>query len=655
MSILKLSSSSDWETASVLSDYPYRRSGHSLTSYLGMLYLFGGCDLDTVCYNDLQVYNYRDSKWTEVQTTGSAPGVREGHIAVLIGYYLYIYGGTSLTEVLGDVFKLNLNLLEWEEVTLGGSAVARAYHAGVLHDHGLIFIFGGYTDAGLSSEILFLDTVNKHWGHPLSIGSSPSARKQHSLSRISTKVWLFGGETTSGITNDLWYYDLYKRHWYQITSTSAPSPRHGHAIITHGSKFYLLSGCNSIAHTCYSDLYTYSPGSNQWTLLNTGQLPSREAHSIDFVGGILFAFGGRYLMEECYSDFWELETDEPCPDDCSSHGVCTEIGCDCNAGWTGASCADKTVCRMNCNGHGACEDFNCVCYPGYYGSYCQGQVGCPSNCTSGTQGVCLDSSECSCFNGYTGKDCSLLEDWMLCEVLCINGVCEDLECICSSGWVGNYCDIEAPVIYSASSSVDDMEITTTEAVASPDDDDSLSVTSSSDFTLPIEPSADVEMSDESFENITTVQDISAGVLQEEGSLHLLVPEMFGFTDPADPTVYYAENLRRDPEKEEKEEWIEELEEKQDDRMDDIESCEGSCSYHGTCFSAVCYCEAGYTGDLCEVPEEDIGKGLKLSDGMISMICALIVGAGVGLYFLNKILVRIKMTEEKKVEEEKDDD
>ena len=65
---------------------------------------------------------------------------------------------------------------------------------------------------------------------------------------------------------------------------------------------------------------------------------------------------------------------------------------------------------MNCNSHGTCEDFACICYPGYYGSYCQGLVGCPNNCTSGLQGVCQDSSECRCYEGYTGEDCALKED-----------------------------------------------------------------------------------------------------------------------------------------------------------------------------------------------------------------------------------------------------
>ena len=240
---------------------------------------------------------------------------------------------------------------------------------------------------------------------------TPSARKQHSMNRIQEKAWLFGGETETGISNELWYYDMHQRHWFLVSLLYPPSPRHGHATVTQGSKIYLHAGCNSIEHECYSDLYVLDTVAEDWNMTNQGNnIVTREAHATSFIGGILYFFGGRYLMEKCYNDFWQLETDEPCPDDCSGNGNCTTIGCNCSSGFTGSSCAIVSVCRLNCNYHGSCEENECICYPGFYGSYCQGLVQCPNNCTSGLQGTCLDSGQCSCFIGYTGDDCSLKED-----------------------------------------------------------------------------------------------------------------------------------------------------------------------------------------------------------------------------------------------------
>ena len=646
---IRIGLTSDWANVDVLSDLPSARSGHTITTYEGELYLFGGCDLTTKCYNDLQKFNNTEYKWVQIATIGNPPSEREGHIAILVGSLLYIYGGASLTEILGDVYTLNLKTLEWQEFSISGRADPRAYHAGVLHENGLIFIFGGHTEIGVTDEVLLMDTINKHWGHPSTIGKSPSARKLHSLNRVDDKVWLFGGDTSDNANDELWYYHLYQRHWYKVTSNN-PSKRHGHSTVTHGSLIYLLAGCNSYRQECYSDLYTFDTSNEDWTtVIESENLPQREASAIEFIGGLLYVFGGRYLMEDCLSDFWEYETDQPCPDDCSGNGDCKDFGCDCFSGFSGSSCAVKTVCRMNCNSHGTCEDFACICYPGYYGSYCQGLVGCPNNCTSGLQGVCQDSSECRCYEGYTGEDCALKEDWKVCEDLCVNGKCDNLECVCDSGWLGIYCDVQASISYNYDYEVSDISVSYNEDSSS--SSSSKTTDASEDYSeIIIISSSDVSLTEENFSSLTASQDVSADLLKTDLSIHLLIPEMFGFTNPADPTLYYNENLRRDPGEEEKEQWIVDLENKQQDRENDIDSCSLSCSFHGVCYSGLCYCEKGFTGEKCEILEEDISSGIKLSDALIATICLAVVGCCIGSYYLNKILKEIKMREESQVEE-----
>jgi Galactose oxidase, central domain len=668
-----LAQSADWSTVTVYSDLPSARSGHSLTSYKGELYLFGGCNLDTVCYNDLQTYNATDQKWTLITTSGSQPSEREGHLAVLVGSFLYVYGGTSLTEILGDVFYLDMNLLQWNQVTLAGTADPRAYHAGVLHDHGLIFIFGGYTESGLTSEILLLDTVNQHWGHPFIIGQGPSARKDHSLNRISTKVWLFGGQTSEGITNDLWYYDLYARHWYEVTTTNYPSARHGHATIDHGNSIYLLAGCNNDKRQCYSDLYTFDTDNQDWTLaLDSTALPSREAHKIEFIAGELYVFGGRYLMEQAYGDFWLYETDEPCPGDCSGNGDCADTGCSCYSGWSGSSCTIQTVCRMNCNGHGACNDFSCICYPGYYGTYCQGLVGCKNNCTSGAQGVCQDSSDCECYYGYTGDDCSLEQAWKVCQDLCTNGHCENLTCVCEPGWVGLYCDVTAPIIYnytptkvsvssnnssaqSSSSGTASSSTSSGSATSSTNNGvyQAKSISKISQGTYEISPSSAVSVNQTEFNNLTQEQTAGTETLNAQESIHYLVPQMFGLTDPDNPTSFYVENLRRIPYTEIPPSWVQDLENKQNNRQDEINKCSAYCNYHGICYSGICYCESGFTGNTCGMKVQDSSKGIKLTTAITVTVVFGLLGMGLGGYVLHNIMKKIKMKEESKIKEEEE--
>ncbi|CAG9320752.1 unnamed protein product [Blepharisma stoltei] len=666
----------EWTNVVVDSDLPSKRAGHTISNYNGELYLFGGCDLDTACYSDVYRFNMTVNMWELLNPTGDIPTAREGHIAAVVGSKLYISGGTTLTDLLDETNILDLTTLEWKEAELGGSIEPRAYHAAALHDSGLIFIFGGYTSEGLSNEVILLDTVNNHWGYPASVGSVPSARKYHSLSRIGDFVWLFGGETDSGAVKDLYYYDIDERHWYKQDTSGSPLARQGHATAVSGDSFYVSAGCNSDTRYCYSDLYKFYTENNTWDKVDSGSTFSpREGHAIEFIGGNLYAFGGRFLTESSYGDFLVFETNETCPNGCSRNGECTDYGCDCYGGYTGSDCSYETTCRMNCNSHGVCDDYTCVCYSGYYGSYCQGIINCPNNCTSSEQGTCQSSGECLCTDGYTGDDCSEKEDWKMCQDSCINGSCDsNNDCVCSSGWVGKNCDTEAPVVYHKSSSYDisinlsdDLEYGASKesydgssssysSSGSYSDDDTSDYRSSdtgeSDDYYMVE-SEDVEVSEESFDNITDSQDASANMTQYDNSTHLLVPQMFGFTDPNDPNSYYTQNLRRDPVEVEKSDYLEELEDKQEDRQDEIEECQMMCNYHGVCSDATCYCEEGYTGTLCEYEEDEADNGIKLTTAIIIMMLFWIIGCAYGCYRIKKIMEEVRAREESKVEEKDD--
>ena len=634
-----------WEVVSVLSSMPNPRSGHSLTSYNNSLYLFGGCDFESTCYNEIQKYSISSKLWSTLSTSGTSPSAREGHISILLGHYLYIHGGSSQTSLYSDVFRFNLLTNEWSEVSVSGSSVSRAYHGAVLHEHGLILIFGGYTSEGTSAETLILDTINKHWGYPAVVGIKPEARKLHSLSRVQSKVWMFGGETNDAVVNELWYFDLKVRKWFQWKggNSAVPTSRHGHRTLSYGSKIYLFGGCNNDQRKCFRDTWVFDINSETWTKLDDSEsIKPREAFGIDFIAGKMYLFAGRYLMEKEYGDFWMFDTDEPCPEKCSGHGSCGDSGCKCDAGYSGNDCSTKTACRLECNEHGICDNYECVCYPGYYGTYCQGLVGCPNNCTSATHGKCQDSAECLCYSGYTGEDCSLREDWKLCEDLCIHGICKDLDCSCSQGWVGTYCDVKEPVIYYPASSSTSSSASTKVSTSSSGESENLN-------------NSTIEADSLTYEEAAKTQDEAAESFKKETSLHYLIPEMFGFVDAADPTLFFAKNLRRIPEEHVKEEWIAAYESSIENREDEIAACELYCSFHGTCYASTCYCEHGYTGDLCEIKEDDIDKGVKLDTAAIIIVCFSIVGCCFGCYNLRKIMKQIKLREESKVEQKDDDD
>jgi len=655
-----------WESVKVNSELPTPRSGHSMTTYEGELYLFGGCELDIKCNNDLLKYNAGTSIWETLETQGAKPEGREGHSATLVGNKLYVFGGSSLGKLLEDVFVLDLDTLTWEAKNLAGEAEPRAYHSAAIHDAGIVVIFGGYTQAGLTNEVLLLDTVNAHWGHPTTIGNIPSPRKHHSFNRVGKLLYAFGGETTEGVSKELFSLDMHKKRWEKVESEGGPLNRHGHSTCAHGDFIYLSGGCNSQTHYCYDDLYTFDYKLKTWKKLQVGGYKARESHAMDFIGGDLYLFGGRFFMEKLYGDFKVFSTNITCPNNCSNKGSCTEYGCECDPGWFSSDCSIETKCKMNCNNHGLCEDYYCKCFPGYYGDYCQGIIDCKNNCTAGVQGECQDSGECLCFDGYYGEDCALKEPWVICQENCLNGECENSGvCNCFQGWVGVDCDVEAPVVYTYKTTEPTQEI-------------NVSVSSEAEFEEPeskesgnegtqetqgtqenqdsyeednIVYAEDVSVEDEYYNRTVSSQDKSSELVSFENSTHVILPQMFGLSDSENPLSYSENNLRENSQEPEPEDWVVYLEDKQESRLDDIESCSNKCNFNGVCYDGKCYCSEGYTGENCERDEDSLEDGVKLSDLMIIAFVCFLVGVLIGGYQLRKILREVNLREESRVNEE----
>jgi N-acetylneuraminic acid mutarotase len=222
-----------WETIEALPD---RRTEAAAAVFEGKIYLMGGRDDAGRVKDDVFVYDPNapeSSRWQEI---GSLEEKRASAAAVMFQDRLYVLGGVDDRERLRktvEYFDPQTN--DWE---LDTNWTLDLEHAafGAVNVNGVVYVVGGNTSSGFSSQIQRYGAVPTLPGLP-----QPFARAGLGVATIENRFYAIGGHPASLQPSDsVNVYDVTTDAWTALASLTIPRTTFGAAVLNR--TLYVVGG-----------------------------------------------------------------------------------------------------------------------------------------------------------------------------------------------------------------------------------------------------------------------------------------------------------------------------------------------------------------------------------------------------------------------------
>ncbi|KAJ8573843.1 hypothetical protein K7X08_010354 [Anisodus acutangulus] len=188
-----------WSLLEAKGDVPVARSGHTVLRASSVLILFGGEDGKRRKLNDLHMFDLKSLTWLPLHCTGTGPSPRSNHVSALYDdKLLLIFGGSSKSRTLNDLYTLDFETMAWSRIKIRGFHPSpRAGCCGVLCGTKW-YIAGGGSRKRRHAETLIFDVLKLEWSVAVaSPASSITTNKGFSLVLVQHKerdfLVCFGG------------------------------------------------------------------------------------------------------------------------------------------------------------------------------------------------------------------------------------------------------------------------------------------------------------------------------------------------------------------------------------------------------------------------------------------------------------------------------
>ncbi|CAK65878.1 unnamed protein product (macronuclear) [Paramecium tetraurelia] len=134
----------------------------------------------------------------------------------------------------------------------------------------------------------------------------PSRRESAQIAVIRDKVYVFGGMSGAGLSSDLWCYDIKKQEW-QLHQSDISLKVTNHSMIAWKHLLIIFGGSGYYDHKMkirqvYSTLAYFNTQTNQWSITLESIEPRREHKAALYLGKYMVITGGLDSGEQLLND-----------------------------------------------------------------------------------------------------------------------------------------------------------------------------------------------------------------------------------------------------------------------------------------------------------------------------------------------------------------
>ena len=297
-----------WRQLAPAGTLPPARRDHSLVTDGERLYLFGGrSGGDAV--GDTWVYDLAANEWEELNAPG--PGARFGHNSVWSTRgRMVVFGGQAGGEFLNDTWLFDPADGMWQEIPDFRGAPSQRYGAAAALDpSGRLVVTHGFTNQGRFDDTWGFALLDNFWTEISPDGARPIERclVRAVWDAARERLIMFGGQTTATpFLGDTWALTG-SEGWLELTPQQSPSPRNFYAMAFDevAGRALLIGGQTEDGPA--NDLWAFDAASDSWARLTLdGESPSaRAGHDAAFAAGSLYVVGG-YDGSSELNDLWVL-------------------------------------------------------------------------------------------------------------------------------------------------------------------------------------------------------------------------------------------------------------------------------------------------------------------------------------------------------------